>query len=347
MKKYFVFSTSDHVGYITSQFIQGARLFGAEVTTNLSRPDCDGRFMKADIQSLGLNSREQPSDDEEIIIDETRMLSSFDDLGEGFLNSLCSRSDSERIRLIYSNDDANFISFPSEISCYVPHQIKGFRKGASVCPIPWGITLECIEESRKGLNTKRLPGTVIQNFNSTNNQSVRESLLAALQSYTFKSLRLDERHLQGGDYAEQLRSSQLSMAFGGLFFWPRSDYDYMKKLMSERSLRLDVFAERERRVGVLRWDSFRFWETMAFGCIPIQLDFDIYGFLLPETPIGWQHYVPIDLMRIGDTFDTLDSMVADDFEKIEEMSFHGRSWCIENAHPVKTYLNISGLSATE
>ena len=344
MKKYFVLSTSDHIGYITSQFIQGAKLYGAEVTTNLSRPDCDGRFMKADIQSLGLRFREQPSDDEEIIIDETRMLSSFEDLGEGFLNTLCSRSDSERIRLIYGNDDANFITFPSGISCYVPHQIRGFRKALSVHPIPWGVTLECIEEGLKGTNTTRLLGTIIQNFNSTNNQSVRESLLAALQGYNFRSLKLDERHLQGHEYAEQLRSRQFSMAFGGLFFWPRSDYEYMRTCMSENSLKLDVFPQRDRKVGVLRWDSFRFWETMAFGCVPIQLDFDIYGFLFPETPIGWQHYVPIDLMRIGDTFDRLESMVFNDSAKIEEMSFHGRSWCLENAHPIKTFMHITGIS---
>ena len=45
----------------------------------------------------------------------------------------------------------------------------------------------------------------------------------------------------------------------------------------------------------LQWDSFRFWECLAFACCPIHLDLDKYGVDLPIIPKNWEHYIGLDL----------------------------------------------------
>ncbi len=43
------------------------------------------------------------------------------------------------------------------------------------------------------------------------------------------------------------------------------------------------------------WDSWRFGEEMASGCVAFHVDFEQYGIELPVMPENWVHYIGIDL----------------------------------------------------
>jgi hypothetical protein len=75
-----------------------------------------------------------------------------------------------------------------------------------------------------------------------------------------------------------------------------------------------------------QWDSYRFWECLAFACCPIHVDLEKYGVQLPVMPENWRHYVGLDL----------DNLEAD-IERIKrrpqlltEIGHQGREWLLEN-----------------
>jgi hypothetical protein len=76
---------------------------------------------------------------------------------------------------------------------------------------------------------------------------------------------------------------------------------------------------------ILRWDSWRFWESMALGCGTITLDMDKYGFELPVKPENWKHYIGIDLENISRDVERLSTPGL-----LEEIGRAGREWVLEN-----------------
>ena len=84
------------------------------------------------------------------------------------------------------------------------------------------------------------------------------------------------------------------------------------------------------------WDSWRFWESLAAGCVTFHVDFDKYGVKLPVMPENWRHYIGIDLDNMQDTVDR----IADDPGILEKISRSGRQWVIENYAPVPTALRF-------
>ena len=84
------------------------------------------------------------------------------------------------------------------------------------------------------------------------------------------------------------------------------------------------------------WDSWRFWESLAAGCVTFHVDFDKYGVKLPVMPENWRHYIGIDLDNMQDTVDR----IADDPGILEKISMEGRQWAIENYAPVPTALRF-------
>jgi hypothetical protein len=84
------------------------------------------------------------------------------------------------------------------------------------------------------------------------------------------------------------------------------------------------------------WDSWRFWESLAAGCVTFHIDFDKYGVNLPVMPENWKHYIGIDLDNMQATVDRL----IEEPEILEKISIAGREWAIENYSPVPTALRF-------
>ncbi|MBY0431318.1 MAG: glycosyltransferase, partial [Rhodospirillales bacterium] len=78
-----------------------------------------------------------------------------------------------------------------------------------------------------------------------------------------------------------------------------------------------------------RWDSWRFWESLAAGCATVHLDFQKYGFLLPEMPRPFQHYLPIDLENPSEIV----CFLRDQPEKLAEIASAGRDFALQYYSP--------------
>lgn len=84
------------------------------------------------------------------------------------------------------------------------------------------------------------------------------------------------------------------------------------------------------------WDSWRFWESLAAGCVTFHVDFDKYGIKLPVMPENWRHYIGIDLDNMQSAVDR----IASDPGILERISQEGRQWVIAHYSPVPTALRF-------
>ena len=131
------------------------------------------------------------------------------------------------------------------------------------------------------------------------------------------------------NYYRRLQRSAACACFGGFFLGPqlsdrhgRISY-YFAKIISELGFKTN---------RIYQWDSWRFWESMAAGCVTFHVDFEKYGFVLPAMPENWRHYIGIDLDNIEESIEK----IAERPEILAEISAEGRIWAIENYGPIPT-----------
>lgn len=81
----------------------------------------------------------------------------------------------------------------------------------------------------------------------------------------------------------------------------------------------------------VQWDSFRFWEALAAGCVAFNIDLERYGVVLPVMPENWKHYIGVNLEKVDETIERLR---ADD-GCLERIAAAGRQWAMTNYSPKK------------
>jgi hypothetical protein len=92
----------------------------------------------------------------------------------------------------------------------------------------------------------------------------------------------------------------------------------------------------------VQWDSFRFWESLAAGCLVFNLDLERYGAELPVMPENWEHYIGINLERIDEAIDR----VRSEPESLARIAEAGRLWALEYYSPramAGRFLELVGL----
>jgi hypothetical protein len=135
------------------------------------------------------------------------------------------------------------------------------------------------------------------------------------------------------NYYHRLKQSAACACFGGFFLAPGvADYSepmtyYSVKIITELGIKTNRISQ---------WDSWRFWESMAAGCITFHVDLEKYGFVLPVMPENWRHYIGIDLDNISESIER----IADQPELLEQISTEGRAWAIQNYDPKATALRF-------
>ena len=144
------------------------------------------------------------------------------------------------------------------------------------------------------------------------------------------------RHYPG--YYRRLSKTLGCAAFGGELMpaFPRdiaSPIGVLARKILKRKLLKQLHPKFWR---ISQWDSWRFWESLAAGCVTFHLDFDQQGFRLPEMPQNWQHYVGVDLTNMPGTI----SKICDNPSLLENISFKGRQWALEHYSPVPTALRL-------
>ncbi|MBD2295336.1 hypothetical protein H6G06_18125 [Anabaena sphaerica FACHB-251] len=171
---------------------------------------------------------------------------------------------------------------------------------------------------------------ILRNFKPSFRQSVRDSLDLLLVPKLEKNIPIDRNtnynssYKNNNDFLKKLLASRFCLAYCG---------DYASNVALNPDL-LKFVENSEitysKNVIILRWDSWRLWESWVMGCIPITLDFKKYGFQLPVMPENWQHYIGLDLGKLEEDVDKLLSLSE---SQLDEISLNGRKWVIENYSP--------------
>jgi len=135
-------------------------------------------------------------------------------------------------------------------------------------------------------------------------------------------------------YFERMKSCLISSAFCGDEIpaapWNPSGYCVGGGKARLRRRFFDVVQALDPRPPrVISGDSFRFWESLACGTMPMQVDFEHYGLQMPVQPRHFEHYLPVRL-------DDLPGSVAEIKRRMEDCRSQGenaRLWAHLNYSP--------------
>jgi len=332
-----VFCTSGFLTHVAACFIQGitaGRL--AHVSINLESVSVDSRSISTpDLNGYALTLATRQGVEDVLVIDESRALSGgilSDPSISQFYNTLRDLSKKKPVLVLYMQDDANFVRFPEGLTVFSSHRNKFACFENDPLPLPFSVSLDILNRADQSLARGHARKMVaIRNFRPSYNQAIRDVLDLALVPLLSKVLEITDGLLFDEAYAEQLSASQMVLAYGGTLY---PDFSINPSL---RAVHLDVFKE---RAAVFRWDSWRFWESLAFGCATVQLDCEKYGFVLPHTPTPWVHYIPLDLANIPGLVRQISEELESDPSFLLRIGEQGRAWMLHHYHPTKRALEI-------
>lgn len=128
-------------------------------------------------------------------------------------------------------------------------------------------------------------------------------------------------------YYKRLGSSKACAAFGGFLQTPKSN---STNIVFKILRRIDAMFNIFNYDRILQFDSWRFWESLASGCLTIHIDFDKYGVVLPVMPVNGTHYLGVDFSNLEKSKNDLKQV-----EKFESIANAGREWVLNNYSPVK------------
>jgi hypothetical protein len=135
------------------------------------------------------------------------------------------------------------------------------------------------------------------------------------------------------NYYNRLKSSIACACFGG-FFVPACPKN--SGSLINRGIQRVIQKLRLKSNTIRQWDSWRFWESLAAGCVTFHVDFEKYGIALPVMPENWRHYIGVDLDNVQATVDR----ITENPQILEYIARKGRNWAIENYSPVSTALRF-------
>jgi hypothetical protein len=244
----------------------------------------------------------------------------------------------QRGALLCMSDSANNFDFPPTVTVLAAHGLARVKRPDRRIAWAFGLNrdvLQKIEAARISAIGQPRKSAFIRNFRPSHNQGVRQVLDLAFVRVLAKHFVIDRVLDEGGRFPEsfytRLATSRGCLAYGGNFF--------------EDLSRNPFFRERRWIVGddpvVTRWDSWRFWESLASGCLTVALDFDEYGLLLPVSPVNKSHYLGLRFDRLNDTIDFL----TGERDGLAEIAERGRHWALTHYSPAPTALRFLSIMA--
>jgi len=134
-------------------------------------------------------------------------------------------------------------------------------------------------------------------------------------------------------YYERLKSAQAIATFCGELIPPAPFHP--RYLVGGRRAKinrafydtLSLLDPRPQRL--IQWDSWRFWEGLAAGCLVFNLDLPHYGVALPVMPEPFVHYVPVRPEKAGDAL----ARLMDEPGLAPRIAAQGRAWAMEHYTP--------------
>jgi hypothetical protein len=290
--------------YASACLAQGMRHLGIPVTGNLLQSPFD----RTDPESPGL-----------VIFDLTA-----DNYRPELMRRIAETQAPEKF-VVCRADNVDTIILPPEIPLLATHETRARRVTGSRIPWAFGLSEEILQHTAGGLPFEERLGAIVRNFRPSAAQHVRVMLDLTFVPLLEKHLPIDRRH--GRDHFERLRSYVGCLAYGGTWEEDYATNAYFASLPKYQEYRkLVTFPE---PLAILRWDSWRWWESLAAGCLTFQLDLGKYGMLLPEMPVGWKHYIPIDLGNLAGTVERF----LDERPRWAEIAENGRVWARTHYSP--------------
>lgn len=130
-------------------------------------------------------------------------------------------------------------------------------------------------------------------------------------------------------YYQRLLRSAACAAFGGYFV---PSFSRSLDSLALRAAYKAVALGRLRTGTIAQFDSWRFWESLAAGCLTFHADLERYGCELPVQPENGAVYLGIDLSRLRPEADRVRAL-APSFGAI---AAEGRRWALEHYSPGAT-----------
>lgn len=233
------------------------------------------------------------------------------------------------------NDVGIFSRVPDPHLLFVTHDSRFASKGGQRVPIAFGLSEGLIRatEARKPF-AQRTP-RALRNFRASMNQSLRAMLDLSYVPRLGRHLPIDRTIYEPGPYLAALLDAPVCLAYGGDFYSPLMENPWFAQHQSAQA-EMHRFERLDAPAIVMRWDSWRLWESFAAGCVTVHVDFAKYGFALPVMPEPWVHYAPIDL----DDIDGSVTQLMDRRHDWESIAEQGRAWAIAHYAPKPTTIRV-------
>jgi hypothetical protein len=244
-------------------------------------------------------------------------------------NAILEFAKTSKVVLINMNDSANWSDYTDNFVAFSAHCNKYAKRRGRILPIGFGLSQDVINLSNSLIDAKK-SDSVLKNFRPSENQSVRNVLDLIFVPKLRGILPVNERFSSPEQYAKDLASHQAVLAYGGDLY---SDLR-INPFFKERDVhnRLNFIGLPPHPV-VLRFDSWRFYESALFAACPITLDFDMYGLMLPNNPSAYVHYLPVDLCNIDAFISELKKSIAGDPDYLINIGRNARNWVLDNYSP--------------
>jgi len=130
-------------------------------------------------------------------------------------------------------------------------------------------------------------------------------------------------------YFRRLRRTMVCAAFGGYF---APGIFHSTENLLERAFYSLAWRLGKRTHTIMQFDSWRFWESMAAGCLTLQADYKRYGCLLPVEPDSEKQYAGIDFEKR----DCAQFIFESDLKTLSAVAGEGRRWAEEHYAPEAT-----------
>jgi len=335
----FFFPTDVRGGeHITGCLMQGLHLLGHKIYSNLDPAKFSSNGIETPFSSLFYDAVEITSDLSRghLIVDY------FNGFGK-YSDYLIESSKKNRIVLLDMNDNSNFRDYHENFLVFSVHFNRLARRRGRIFPIGFGVSQEAIELSKRYEMMGERNG-ILLNFRPSDRQSVRNSLDLALVPNLNKYFSVNTKFSQGDLYLNDLVSHKAVLAYGGDFY---KDLRLNSYFMREGKNQAHDFEYLVEESVILRFDSWRFYETALFGACPISLDLDRYGLDTSFNPKPWKEYIPIDFADIGSTALELVAHHHRDPLYFDGIGRNARDWVLAHHSPEALAKRILSIMESE
>lgn len=234
----------------------------------------------------------------------------------------------ERTVALCMQDNVHTFAVQGPALLLAVHENRFLTLEGTRVPIGFGLSSAMIESSLRLVDGRPREELFLHSFRPSHAQDLRAAMDLCFVPLLTSRLPVRRASVGSGrwsrEFWELLSRSFGCLAYGGAFLQDLRRNDYFRDRIDPTLMRFHT------ETVVVRWDSWRFWESLCFGCLTIHLDFETYGFTLPQMPVNWRHYVGIDLSAISRDVER----IMDERDRLPDIAAEGRRWAIEHYSPV-------------